>query len=107
MKDFSNHFRSSKIANLFIFLLLLLTVPLTGFRPQRQYQLPLQASGNIIYASPGDNLSTKADSLSPGDRLILHDGIYANSQLLVDGIHGTQTAPIIIQAEHDGKAIID
>ena len=107
MNIFSNHSRSPKTANLFAFLLLILAVPLAGFRSQRQYGLPWQAAENIIYASPGDNLSAKANSLSPGDRLILHDGLYVNSELYVNGIHGTQTMPITIQAEHDGKAIID
>jgi hypothetical protein len=102
MKALSNQSLSPKTANLVAFLLLMFAVPLTGFGSQRQ-----QEAGNIIYASPGDNLSTKAKSLSPGDGLILHDGLYTNSQLLVDGIHGTQTAPITIQAEHDGKTIID
>ena len=107
MKAFSNHSRSPQIANLFTFLLLILAVPLTGFRSQSQYELRLQTAGKIIYASPGDDLSTKANSLSPGDTLILHDGLYTNGQLHADGIHGRQTTPITIQAEHDGKAIID
>jgi hypothetical protein len=92
---------------MFAFLLLILFVPLTGFVSQSQYELRKQAAGNIIYVSPGDSLSAKASSLSPGDTLILRDGLYANSELQVKGLHGTQTAPITIQADHDGKAIID
>lgn len=88
-------------------LLFILVVPLTGFRSQRQEGLCRQVAGKMIYASPGDNPSTKANSLSPGDRLILPDSLYANSQLHMDGIHGTPTAPITIPAEHDGEAIID
>src|SRR5260370_18387150 len=107
MKAFSNQSRSPKTAILFAFLLLIFVVPLTGFGSQRQHELRQQAAGNTIYASPGDNLSAKANSLSPGDTLLLQDGLYSNSELHVNGIHGTATAPITIRAEHDGKAIID
>jgi hypothetical protein len=107
MKNFSNRSRSPRIANLFAILLFVLVVPLAGFHPQRQSEPHQQAAGRVIFASPGDNLSAKANGLSPGDSLILHDGLYANSQLHVNGIRGTQAAPITIQAEHDGKAIID
>ena len=107
MKAFSNQSRSPKTAYLFAFLLLILAVPLTGFGYQRKDELYQEGAGNMIYASPGDNLSAKANSLSPGDTLILHDGLYAHSELHVNGIHGTQAAPITIQAENDGKAIID
>ena len=107
MKAFSNQSRSPKTAILLAFLLLIFVVPLTGFGSQRQHELRQQAAGNTIYASPGDNLSAKANSLSPGDTLLLQDGLYSNSELHVNGIHGTATAPITIRAEHDGKAIID
>lgn len=107
MKAFSNQPGSPKMAFFFALLVLLLVVPLTGFGSQRQYGLRQQAVGNTIYASPGENLSAKANSLTPGDTLILRDGLYANSQLHMDEIHGMQTAPITIRAEHDGRAIID
>src|SRR6266480_4556964 len=89
-----HHSRSLKTANFLALLLFILVLPLTGFRSQRQDGLCRQVAGKMIYASPGDNLSTKANSLSPGDRLILPDSLYANSQLHMDGIHGTPTAPI-------------
>src|SRR5215471_8147654 len=107
LKAFMYRSKSSKTVKLFALLFLLLPIPLTGFCSQVQYELDLKAAGRIIYASPGDDLSAKANSLAPGDMLILRVGLYSNSQLQVDGIHGTPTEPITIQAEFDGKAIID
>ncbi len=74
---------------------------------EKNQDIRQHAAGNMIYANPGDNLPQKVSSLHPGDTLILNDGTFTNSQLLVQNIHGTQTAPITIEAAHDGAAIID
>ena len=68
---------------------------------------PQPVIADAVYASPGDNLQQKASNLSAGKTLVLRDGFYANQGLIVEHIHGTETEPITIMAEHDGKAIID
>src|SRR5260370_38198268 len=100
MKAFSKQSRSPKTAILLAFLLLIFVVPLTGFGSQRQRELRQQAAGNTIYASPGDNLSAKANSLSPGRTLLLQDGLNSNSELNVTGIHGTTPALVTLQRAH-------
>ena len=73
---------------------------------------------STYYISPADlNANRSASSnqrqklnkvirrMLPGDTLILQDGIY-NEKLIVQ-VSGTKTNPIIIKAQHDGKAIID
>jgi hypothetical protein len=73
----------------------------------QQQERRQQAAGKTVFAYPGDNLSSKVSSLQPGDTLILHDGIYANTHFLISRVNGSSTSPITIEAEHDGKAIID
>jgi hypothetical protein len=66
---------------------------------------------SVYYASPGDNLTTKAGSLLPGDTLYLNDGTYtgAADSLICDvsALTGTPQNHITIAALHDGAAIID
>src|SRR5438552_191173 len=56
-----------------------------------------RATGNTIYASPGDNLTTKVSALQPGDTLLLNDGVYYAPLNVVNKV-GTATAPITIKA---------
>jgi hypothetical protein len=66
----------------------------------------VRAAGTTYYASPGDNLQQKINTLQPGDTLLLNDGIYY-SPLWVENKSGTAMAQITIKAVNDGKAIID
>jgi hypothetical protein len=76
--------------------------------------------GNLYYAAPGGSgTGSYSDPMSiaafcqraqPGDTLILTDGLYAGSQDMIapaNNLDGTETDPIIVQAEHDGQAILD
>ncbi len=50
-------------------------------------------------ASCNEEFENTANSLQPGDTLILHGGIYTQScRRYLSGLHGTATSPIIIQA---------
>ncbi len=104
-----NTFGSSYYRKVFVLCLLvfiLLSIYLTILLLSQRQQLQEHAAGNVIYASPGDNLNQKVSSLTPGDTLIFHDGIY-NGSLPAANIHGTSSQLITIEAEHDGMAIID
>lgn len=62
-------------------------------------------AGDTYYVSPGNDLSVVVAMLSPGDTLVLRDGVYHSSMLV--GVAGTATLPITIRAEHDGRAFVD
>src|SRR2546428_13447422 len=99
----------SRIVGLLLLVVLAIVASLTVFLSQHPGE-PGQksvAGGKTVFASPGNGLSSMANRLSPGDTLLLRDGLYSNSRLGIDGIHGTSTSPITIRAEHDGKAVID
>jgi hypothetical protein len=57
------------------------------------------ASAEVIHAGPADDVESIIDGLSPGDELVLADGMY----LLDDGAFrftaiGTESAPIVVRA---------
>lgn len=92
--------------SIFFVLITFAVISVSVITVQQRQHLQQYAAGNSVTVSPGDNLSQKISNLSPGDTLILNDGVYTG-QLAADNIHGTATAPITIQAANDGKAIID
>src|ERR1700730_10768331 len=98
---------NTRVLTFLSLLLVIIFIPLTVIITLQSQKIRQHAAGNITFASPGDNLQGKVGSLSPGDTLILHDGLYMNQTVQTDGIHGTATSPITIEAEHDGKAIVD
>jgi hypothetical protein len=100
-----SHKTVSFLFRVVIFLALSITIVL--IKNQTQYQGRAAGTGNVYYANPGDDLTAKASVLQPGDTLILHDGIYANQHIYLQNVHATATAPITIQAEHDGQATVD
>jgi hypothetical protein len=61
--------------------------------------------GQVRYVSPGANLSSAVSQLGPGDTLILRDGVYWSSMSV--SVSGTASQPIVIRAEHDGRAVVD
>src|SRR5579884_812828 len=71
------------------------------------YKSQAHAEGNYYYASPGDDLGAKVAGLMPGDTLILNDGVYQDMPLRFENKQGTAGHPIIVNAAHDGKAVID
>jgi hypothetical protein len=96
---------SRKVLNCVGLFLLSFLLPSSPFLTQKQ-ERHQQTAGNVVFASPGDNLSSIVSTLQHGDTLILHDGVYANS-LLISGVNARPSAPITIEAEHDGQAILD
>ena len=106
MKSITKQNAVVSLPSLLVLILLFSGVVLAQIFLHQRQQLQQQAAGNVIYVSPGDNLGNAVSQLAPGDTLIFHDGTYTGS-LPASGIHGTATALITIEAEHDGMAIID
>lgn len=70
--------------------------------------------GTVTYASPGADLTALAARLTAGNTLVLNDGTYKPTKDFgyqagweITGINGTAANPIIIEAAHDGGAVID
>ena len=61
------------------------------------------AYGDTIEIFPGDSFEQAAESLAPGDTLIVHAGTYSDSGRVAISVKGTQAQPVIIQGA-DGEA---
>ena len=65
------------------------------------------AFGETIDIYPGDSFETSAESLKPGDNLILHEGIYTDSGRISISVKGIENAPAIIKAaENEARPLI-
>jgi hypothetical protein len=71
-------------------------------------------TGTVTTVKPGADLSAVADRLKAGNTLVLNDGTYKPTKdsglqagWEITGINGTAANPIIIEAAHDGGAVID
>lgn len=62
----------------------------------------LQAA--TITVSTSTQLTDAINNLSPGDTVVLMDGIYVHSGLLIDEVLGTTTDPVTIKAQNVGGA---
>jgi len=59
--------------------------------------LPVVASADVIELFPGDSFESAAESLQPGDTLIVHAGTYEGSGRISIGVKGTASQPVVIQ----------
>jgi len=81
---------------------------MTVFRPYAAIvaALPLAATPAIaaeIHVYAGDNFESAAESLQPGDDLIVHAGTYEHSSRLAIRVRGTANEPVVIRGA-DGEA---
>jgi hypothetical protein len=95
------------IISILIVVVLGLAISLRVLTSQQQQGIRQPVAGTVMYASPGNDLNRIVTGLQAGETLILNDGIYSNQSINATGLQGTATAPITIQAAHDGKAVID
>lgn len=58
---------------------------------------------DATHVSPGE-ASDAIDGLQPGDTLVLEDGTY--SQFDIDGLEGTESAPITIMAKNERRPVV-
>jgi len=67
----------------------------------------LSPDGNDVEgtAGPWKTLQFAVDRALPGDRIVLRDGLYTEPTVITHG--GAKGAPIVIEAEHVGKATLD
>lgn len=56
-----------------------------------------------IHVHPGDNFEAAAESLQPGDTLIVHAGTYEHSGRLAITVNATEQQPVVVTGA-DGKA---
>lgn len=64
-------------------------------------------SAGEVHVYPGDNFETAAESLQPGDTLIVHAGTYEHSGRLAVTVKGTQQQPVVITgADGEVKPVI-
>lgn len=62
------------------------------------------AQAAILTATPDSDLTQMAARLKPGDTLRLKAGVYRQT-LVLNGLHGTPDAPIVIEGEANGTII--
>ena len=55
-----------------------------------------EALARVIEVRPGQSFTTAAESLAPGDTLIVHAGTYSEPDRLSVGVDGTAAAPVLI-----------
>jgi hypothetical protein len=91
--------------------LLLLVCSCAGTPEQTTYYIgPDGSDGNSgrSAAQPLGSFEAAVDKLSPGDSLIVLDGIYEQGakagQLLLENVHGTEERPIVIKADNERRA---
>ncbi|MBL8199384.1 MAG: right-handed parallel beta-helix repeat-containing protein [Chromatiales bacterium] len=60
--------------------------------------ISLPGTAAVIHLYPGGSFESAAESLNPGDTLIVHAGTYAESGRVAITVRGTQAQPVVIQA---------
>jgi hypothetical protein len=59
--------------------------------------LPVIAGAGVIELFPGDSFESAAESLQPGDTLVVHAGTYEDSGRVSIGVKGTASQPVVIE----------
>lgn len=55
-----------------------------------------------VYVANSTRLTVTIDNISPGDTVILADGIYTHEGLMIRGIRATPANPVLIKAQNTG-----
>ena len=65
------------------------------------------AQARVIELFPGDDFEAAAESLSPGDELVVHAGTYTHTRRIVIDVQGTAQQPVIIRgADGESRPVI-
>ena len=71
------------------------------------WSLCLPASAATLEVGPSDDLGGLLASLSPGDEVVLENGVYPVTATLTLSLTGTADEPVVLRARNPGQAVLE